>query len=120
MSWKPGMIQIASEKTENNITHFTIIIYNTPAGLSKKEEDVLEYFVSELGLDVESIPEMILSLYPEYSLNEGQDKMSYDFKYLKCDESDFDDFQNPEMDEKTQQAYDDLWWEYIDFLKYGK
>ena len=113
------MIEIDSKKIEN-ITHFIITIYNTPAGLSKKEEDVLEYLVSELGLDVESIPEMILSLYPEYSLNEEQDKMSYDFKYLKCDESYFDDFQNPEMDEKTQQAYDDLWWEYIDFLKYGK
>ena len=87
-----------------------------------------EYLVSELGIN-ESIPEMILSLYPDYSLNDGQDKMSYEFKFLKCDESDFDDYYNfdeehvtidqDEMDEKTQEAYDDLWCEYMAFKNYG-
>ena len=74
---------------------------------------------------------MILSVYPDYSLNDGQDKMSYEFKFLKCDESDFDDFilyyndaehkpiEQDELDEKIQEAYDDLWCEYMAFKNFG-
>lgn len=144
------MIEVTSEQLENHFTHFKIIIYNTPAGLSKNEEDVLKYLVEDLNITPDesiTVAQIISQEFPDYSLSDGQEKLSYefvfekkvfteedftgqDFYYLVDDE--FNEEQEPvekeevpiqedeDIDQKTKEAYDNLWDEYMYFLEFGK
>ena len=153
------MIEVTSEQLENHFTHFKIIIYNTPAGLSKNEEDVLKYLVEDLNITPDesiTVAQIISQEFPNYSLSDGQEKLSYefvfkkkvfteeDFYYLEDDEfneeqdfyyledDEFNGEQEPvekeevpiqedeDIDQKTKEAYDDLWEDYMNFLEFGK
>ena len=128
------MIEVIKEEFDNKPTHFKLIIYNAPAGLSNKnEEDILDYLVNDFNItpdDSMTASQIILQDFPDYTLPIGQEKLSYEFvfktkefseeDYYYSDEEDEQEEQEPIEEENIEELEDELWEQYMDFLKFGK